>query len=427
MSLCILPLYLGEALKTEAERRVERQSGDRSACYLLQPIANEERWNTLCKELAQLLGIPELWHLVHFPFMVSHDHAPVHQWATNMLTVPRVPARQEIKTLWREAVAVVGAEGVGNSKCIARAIWGAWHSMRRREAHRLTESRKALERLSVQSAEACSAAQQTFLECMTVDSTLNHTEVQCAFLGYKEGYFSEDEKQLAYSFMAEFFIKRSAVEMKQARKKINVSLKNKPMVKEYVLHLLHEVCSMAWAGLRTRGEDLMRSGGYPQGMNFEQFLRRRLATQDPLWRCLLPIQFMPLAENAPDLHSPAEIGVRIVKAAARSAARSAPPDKFWPTTQGEVHAGSMLTARPYQEAIMKNELKRWGESQDTHCAERSIDKLLALCSILAKEEGQIVRVYYNFAHCDKHLPKSQRMFHDVPATAGRWNGYLKFN
>lgn len=156
------------------------------------------------------------------------------------------------------------------------------------------------------------------------------------------------------------------------------------------------------------------------GMDFWDWARREMAAKDPRWLCLLPMQWMPLVEIAPDIHQTGEVVVRTYKGCNKRYALSLEPDDK-----------NLQSAGPFQKHMLQYQRKRQ-RVKDKYMAQRSIQKMKCTLEILAGEIGESATCRYTFDKSAKEKSKKRKRddpedVHIVPCTAGQWIPGNKWN
>lgn len=372
------------------------------------PSEVPDTWEQACHAHAVRLGLEEHSSRVHFPFSISLDNARVHTQSLKTLMMPRVTPAEEATMLHEMTKKVLGVTHLGTlAAMLKQAFTDSRCDLVKAQADALARQPE-LRRLIGPLGRGSPAAVKAL---MSAGPTAEH----CKRLLDNHDKFDAIIKRAPHKddALAEFFavcaIGRQANGM------------------EEVLQLLQsdEQCFARDAANRIlkRLEDSMmaqsQSGEFLTLRSARMRARRVLACHLPQWRCLLPQQLMPLAVATPDLHAPAEVGVRTVKAPVRELLESTP-----------LSSPSLLLASTYQRFIQRRMDERRLKHKDIHAARRCIDKLRCTARIIAAEAGaKLHNIRYTWDLRAKNYvpPEQQKLQEHVYGTGGGWVGDARFN
>lgn len=367
------------------------------------PSEVPNQWDKACKEHAVRLGLEEHSSSVHFPFSLSLDNARVHTQAIKTLMMPREPPAEEANMLHEQCKKVLGATHLGSlAAMLKQAFKDSRFQLVKDQAdaiHRQCDLAPLIGPFGRGSAEEVRAL-------MSASST---NVAHCTKLLQLHDAFDAviqkaPDKDIA---LAEFFavcaIGRQANGMAEILQLLQSA--EQCFAREVADRIVSKLEGSVMENTQTEFDTLRA---------VRMFARRQLACQLPQWRCLLPQQLMPLAIATPDLHAPAEVGVRTAKAPVRKLLASRP-----------MSCPSLLKASTYQRFIQRKMDSRHRKGKDKHAARRCIDKLLCTAKILAAEAGQIVdgiRYTFDLKGQENYIPPEKQQLHEhVYGTAG---GYV---
>ncbi|MGV0990574.1 hypothetical protein [Limnohabitans sp.] len=145
------------------------------------------------------------------------------------------------------------------------------------------------------------------------------------------------------------------------------------------------------------------------GVDFIDVAMRELANADPAMRCIFPQQWMPLAKCTPDVHSPVEHMVGMIKDHLRDCIRE------------NLHNEDdmLFKAATYQRWVRAAAADKGSGEVGQQRIRRSIDKQKCICQILAADKGKLVTVSHTFMHGSETVGNKQSK-HVVRGTGGEW-------
>lgn len=397
-----------------------------------EPFQAPDEWDAACLEHARRLNLEQHWKRVHFPFSLSLDNARVHTQSIKTLMLPRVTPADEAIQLHEKCKEILGVPHLGSLPAMLKASFrkvGFQLTKEEGDAHdhailldqclgrlpKVTgeEATRRLELYKTAPSEHARARKQNSLLnswAMNLDSNAedaNLTEEekkkkkeeedrQYAKLTEEQKKQKREEEDRYYAeFFAVWAIGRQAYGMKQVLKDRSTDYQDASTVAQRILeHLEHSI-------MESVPEE--RRAAFCTLKSARMEARRLLACQHSQWRCLLPQQLMPLAVATPDLHSPAEVGVRCVKAPVKHLLQKTP------TT-----APCLLKAATYQRYIQAHMDEKHNTGEDKYTARRCIDKLLCIAKIISAEAGALVQgLRYTFDLGEKnYVPPSQQDLHE---------------
>lgn len=362
-----------------------------------------DEWDKACQEHAGRLGLQEHWLKVHFPFSLSLDNARVHTQSVKTLMVPRVSPAEEATQLHEQTKSVLGVTHLGSLAAMLRQAFRATEIELTKEKGDAEARRQELAPKIGPFGTATSEEVAELARLPTAEYCNRLLKVYGKFRKTIEK--AEDKDAAIADFFAVWAIGRQAYSMREV---LHLRSTEPTAAKNVADRILKQL------------EDKVMSNVSPEIR--EQFLtlqsarmlaRRQLACQLPAWRCILPHQLMPLAVSTPDLHAPAEVGVRCAKAPVKKVLEKTPST-----------CPSLLKAATYQRAIQRAMDERHAQRRDRYSARRCIDKLLCTAKIIAAEAGTIVQgIRYTFDLGEENYvpPAEQYLHQDVRGTGG---GYV---
>ena len=289
--------------------------------------ATREVWDQKCREYYEAMGSPAWldWRDVLIPFGISFDNAPVHKAYRKEAVRPRVPLREEFRTLFEHAV-------TGLQFDIKAALDKAFKDM-------IKDSRdKAQKHRGKAHLAAVTAAAATAKHAKALQQRYGAIDfyVNCQFRCFPEET-TDDEK----------------------------------LVANEVFERLMQAYGAARDAYRQQ-----------HGFDWCSKFRRDQALIDHRWLVFLPEQFMPLGNTTPDLHQVAEMLVGRYKSTIRSWAEGKFPDS------SDLRLARNYDAVLHADCSARNVKQGNADSEDMEAIRGSIKRMWLACQVVAKPYGE---------------------------------------